>query len=124
MRLSKFLATVSLVAIISLLIVHQEIELVKASYKIQSNSNKLNDLLDRNKILEYNVIALKTPTNLESRLKSCDVKLVWPEREQVMKLADVKIKKENNNTFEKRLPQVASFFSLFTLRREAQAEPR
>lgn len=122
MSLSKLLTTIMLIATISIFFVHQQTELIKQSYELRSNQNKLDDLLDRNRILEYNVIALKAPTNLESRLTAYDIKLVSPERRQVVRLANSSIEKESK-AIQNSQPQMASFLSFFTLSREAQAKP-
>ena len=120
MKLTKFLLTLIFVTTLSICYVHQQIELVKHSYEVRSNQQKLNDLLDQTRILQYNVIALETPVNLEKRLEANDVNLIQPQRGQVVHIA-------GRNTREDELREkksgVYSFFKSLTLGREAQAEP-
>ena len=121
MKLSKFIILLTLITITSLFYVHQEIELVKYSYKAQSNQAKLDDLLDQRKNLEYNVIALKVPRNLEYQLKANNIELVMPERWQVVNVAGlVKGKTEEK---ERSLPYLYAFLKFFASGREAQATP-
>jgi len=120
MKLSKFITMVVLVTAFSLFYVHQEIELVKQGYKVQLNQCKLNDLLDQNRTLQYNITALKAPFNLESQLAVNDIKLVSPERWQVVHVAS----SVKEAVIEKRLPSpLHNFFKFFTLIRIAQAKP-
>ena len=122
MKLSRFLTILVLITVTSLFYVHQQIELIKQSYIIQLNQHKVDDLLDQNRILKYNVIALKAPVNLENQLVANDVKLVLPERWQVVRIAGSRIEKEALSG-KKPLPLLFSFLRFFALNREAQAKP-
>lgn len=121
MKPFRFLSIVFFITFVSLVYVHQQIELVKQSYKIQSNEERLNDLLDQNAILKYNVIALKAPQNLESRLQARNVKLVMPERGQVVRL--VSTGDERKYSARDRKTLTYSFLKFFTVGREAEAKP-
>jgi len=122
MKLSRFFIFIMTIAVISLFYVHQQIELVKFSYKVQSNQHELNNLLDQNAILKYNVIALKAPYNLENRLAANDIKMVMPERWQVVRVAGSGMEKKVFSE-SKTPPLLYSFLKFFTLSREAQAKP-
>lgn len=121
MNLSKFLTIVVMITMASLFYVHQEIELVKQSYEVQTNQQKVNDLLDQNRILKYNVSALKAPFNLEDRLAANNIKLVSPERWQVVHVASSATKE---SIARKESPsKIYNFFKLFSFSRVAQAKP-
>ena len=122
MRLPKFFTVITMITVISLFYVHQQTELIKQSYKVRSNQDKLNDLLDRNRVLEYNVVALKAPFNLEDRLAANDIKLVLPERWQVVHVAGSAMER-GDEVKEKSPSPVFAFFKFFTLSRVAQAKP-
>lgn len=122
MNVCKFLTTVTLVTVISLFLVHQEIQIIKYSYEVRENQQRLDDLLDQNRVLKYNVIVLKAPFNLENRLQANDIKLVLPERWQVVRVASSGIEREKQ-VYDESLPLVYNFFKFFTLGREAQAKP-
>ncbi len=55
MRLSKFLATVSLVTFISCLYVYQQTEILRLAYLGQKEKTTFEDLLDKNSFLRYNL---------------------------------------------------------------------
>ncbi len=55
MRLSKFLATVSLVTFISCLYVYQQTEILRLAYLGQKEKATFEDLLDKNSFLRYNL---------------------------------------------------------------------
>ncbi len=120
MKLTKFLITLVFVTTFSVCYVHQQIELVKHSYELRSNQQKLECLLDQTRILQYNVIALKAPVNLEKRLEANDVDLVQPQRGQVVRIAG---RNTGEDELRKEKSGVYSFFKSLTLGREAQAEP-
>jgi hypothetical protein len=68
MNLSKFFITGIVVTILALGYVHQQVELLKIGYLINKNNEHLNQLLDVNGILSYNVDKSKFPRNVYSRL--------------------------------------------------------
>ena len=121
MKISRFLTLVVLITGISLFYVHQQIELIKFSYKIQSHQHRLDDLLDQNRILKYNVIALKTPFSLENRLRQSDIEMILPERWQVVRVAGPRMEKASSQ--ERPLTPLYSFLRFFAFGREAQAKP-
>jgi len=121
MKINKFLILVIFITAISLAYVHQEMELVKFSYKVQSSQKTLDGLLDQNRLLEYNVIALETPVNIERQLKANRIELVLPKREQVVGLRDSGIEGIINN--ETKHAPLYAFFKFLTGVREAQAKP-
>lgn len=67
MRVYKFSVALVFITAVALLYVHQQVQLLKISYKIESNERELVQLLDQNKALMYNVTKLKSPVNLEKQ---------------------------------------------------------
>lgn len=122
MKLTRFYSAVFTVTLMSLVFVHQQIEIIKQGYKMQSSQKQFNELLDQNSMLEYNVIALKSPHILESRLASSNIQMVLPERWQVVRVASTGIREESGSG-EKTKPLLYSFFKFFTFSKEAQANP-
>ena len=68
MRLSKYFLCLSFITIIGLVYSHQHFLITTANYDIIKHEDQLSQLLDRNKKLMYNVTALESPANLESKL--------------------------------------------------------
>ena len=87
MRTTRFLLIVSIVTILSLLYVHQQLTLVKLSYRLKDNQKKYSNLLDQNKIIKYNIACLKSPKKVEDALAAENIKLVMPPVWQVVKIA-------------------------------------
>jgi hypothetical protein len=120
----KFLATTVIVTMIALLYVSQQTALVHLSYDIKAKDKMYSDLLDRNKILLYNVRQLESPARLERTLLAKQMKLEVPSRERVI-LASSGVEE----TGVKNITRTAGFFgkirqttaSLFALGPEAQA---
>ena len=109
---------------IALLYVSQQTALVHLSYDIKAKDKMYSDLLDRNKILLYNVRQLESPARLERTLLAKQMKLEVPSRERVI-LASSGVEE----TGVKNITRTAGFFgkirqttaSLFALGPEAQA---
>lgn len=90
MNLGKFLIVTSIIVIMSLGYIHQQVELVKVSYQINRHEQVLAQLVDQNKILGYNVSYLKAAPHLEKRLIARQVKLSMPQTQAVVHLAEVR----------------------------------
>ena len=90
MNLGKFLIVTSVVVILALGYIHQQIELVKVGYAINQQEQALVQLVDQNRILGYNVSYLKAAPHLEKRLMARQVKMSMPQTQQVVQLAQVK----------------------------------
>jgi hypothetical protein len=85
---------------------------VKENYKIYSK------LVDRNRILVYNTLNLKSPVNLERKLLSKKVELNMPRKWQVVKLENSPEKVSHKDVKKKGL-----FANLIIVGREAEASP-
>lgn len=90
MNLGKFLLLTAIIVIVALGYIHQQVEIVKVSYKINRHEQVLTQLVDQNKILRYNVSYLKAAPHLEKRLMARQVKLSMPKAQSVVQLAEVK----------------------------------
>ena len=124
MSVYKFLTTTVLATMIALLYVSQQTALVRLSYDIRSKDKMYSDLLDRSKILLYNVRQLESPARLERTLLAKQMKFEVPSKECVILVSAAS---EGSGT--KGITRTAGFFgrirqtaaSLFALGPEAQA---
>lgn len=80
-KLSVFLVSVTLMAV---LYVHQQVQLLKISYRIESNEKKFTTLLDRNRALMYNISRLKSPVYLEEKFLSTKKDFTIPQQWRVV----------------------------------------
>lgn len=124
MKVYKFLTTTTVVTAVALIYVSQQTALVCLSYDIKQNEKSYSELLDRNKILLYNVRQLESPVRLEQALLAKNMKLEIPSRERVI-LVSAGVEESSNvktavGIFGK-IRQITA--SLFTLGPEAQARP-
>ena len=124
MSVNKFLTTTVIVTMVALLYVSPQTALVHLSYDIKAKDKMYSDLLDRNKVLLYNVRQLESPARLERTLLAKQMKLEVPSRERVI-LASTGTEEAGM----KNITRTAGFFgkirqttaSLFALGPEAQA---
>jgi hypothetical protein len=128
MKLFKTLTYMSLVTLIALIYVHQQVELVKLSYSINNKEKMLKVMLDRKDRLGYNVYNLEAPSRLESVLLSKNVDIAFPKRSNVVKVAKVGQNAESEKIIRNSaLEGKFNFFGIlefFSPRAEAQAEEK
>lgn len=87
MKLFKSITMISLVTAVALIYVHQQVELVKLSYSIESKEKRLKDVLDRKARLEYNIDNLEAPSRLEKVLIAQKIDVAFPGKGHVVRLA-------------------------------------
>ena len=124
MKAYKFLMTTIIVTMVALLYVNQQTALIRLSYDIKTKDKAYSDLLDRSKILLYNVRQLESPARLEKTLLAKQMKFEVPSRERVILASAV-----SEEPGAKGITRTAGFFrkvrqttaSLFALGPEAQA---
>lgn len=126
MKVYKFLTTTIMVTSAALVYVSQQTSLVSLSYDIKAKEKVYSELLDRSKILLYNVRQLESPARLERTMLAKNMKLEVPSRERlILASAAQETPSANGMTgtvgfFGKVRQSVAS---LFALGPEAQAKP-
>ena len=127
MRLLKSITSIAVVTLVALVYVHQQVELVKLSYSIETKEKKLKVMLDHKERLDYNINNLEDPSRLEKILMSKNIDVGFPGKYHVMKVA-----KSAGGSAEDRLRanSVDKKFNIFGIvdflgpRAEAQAKER
>ena len=84
MRLLKSIASIAVVTLVALVYVHQQVELVKLSYSIETREKKLKVLLDHKERLDYNINDLESPARLEKILMSKNIDVAFPGKYHVV----------------------------------------
>lgn len=129
MKIYRFLITTTIITVIALIYVNQQVALIRLSYNIKEKEKVYSDLLDRNKILLYNVKHLESPARLEKVLLAKNMKLEVPSKERVILVsaelgrtgtAEPKGIVKATSTFGRIRQAIASIFALGP---EAQARP-
>ncbi len=128
MKLFKMVSSISVITLIALLYVHQQVELVKLSYAIEYKEKSLKDILDRRDMLGYNIDNLEAPSRLERVLISRNIDMAFPRKGNVVKIAKYEPKNaarrhagavsSGNRTY------LAGLFDFMGLRSEAQANEK
>lgn len=72
-----FLSTIIITAC-ALLYVHQNVEILKIGYSIDTNQKAFSYFLDRHRRLVYNLAKLKSPPALEEKLLAEEIELIEP----------------------------------------------
>lgn len=81
------MAVIAVVTLTGLIYVHQQIELVKLSYSIETKEQKLKVLLDHKERLNYNIDNLEAPARLEKILMAKNIDVGFPGKYNVVKVA-------------------------------------
>jgi hypothetical protein len=125
MRFARSIFPVIFFTVASLIYVHQQVELVKLSYSIEKKEKKLNEMLDRNDQLSYNIKNLESPSRLERVLVSKNINVTFPKRGHVLNMAKPVIVYRAQDIRQvglKRKVNIFGFLDFFTSRAEAQAK--
>ncbi|MCM8795880.1 MAG: hypothetical protein NC928_04280 [Candidatus Omnitrophica bacterium] len=118
MKLSKFIISISLITFFCLLYVHQQSEIFRLGYMAQKKSAVLEELLDKNHLLRYNLnkttslvlIGNKISERVDLEMPENFHLVIFQPKETKGIMAFGAIKKEN------------LFSRLFGIKREAQAK--
>jgi len=90
MRLKNVATYAVIVTCICLGYVKQQVEVVKLSYSLRDKEKKVSELVDRNRLLLYNNMSLKSPQYLAEMLKQNDMGLGLPDTDAVAKVRIVR----------------------------------
>ncbi len=127
MRIFKFITSMAVITLISLVYVHQQVELVKLSYAIEHKEKKIKDALDRKDALSYNIENLESPARLERVLSARKVDVAYPKRGNVFRFASTAYTAKQDQLrhigVEKKI-NILGFLDFFSSRAEAQAREK
>jgi hypothetical protein len=87
MKLFRPIAMIAVATLVGLVYVHQQVELVKLSYSIETSQKKLKVLLDHKERLDYNIDNLEAHSRLEKILTSKNIDVAFPGKYHVVKVA-------------------------------------
>ena len=127
MRLFRSIASIAVLTLVALVYVHQQVELVKLSYSIETKEKKLKDMLDHKERLDYNINNLEDPSRLEKILMSRNIDVAFPGKYNVVKVAKAA---DRNSEDRLRSSSIDKKFNVFGIadflspRAEAQAKER
>ena len=128
MKLFKSVAFIMLITLIALIYVHQQVELVKLSYTIDSKERRLKDILDHNETLGYNIKNLEAPSRLEGVLLAQKIDIAFPKRDHVVRVARLNRVAKNGESIRaaglERKVNIFGIFDFFSPAREAQAREK
>ena len=127
MKLFRPIASIAVLTLVALVYVHQQVELVKLSYSIESKEKKLKDMLDHKERLDYNINNLEAPSRLEKILISRNIDVGFPGKDHVVKVAKVTRGSPEDHLRSTGIDKKFSAFGMFDFlspRAEAQARER
>lgn len=87
MKIYRFSVFLVFMTLVTLLYVHQQVQLLKLSYKINLNESQIARVLDQNKSLIYNVTRLKSPVYLDKKFLAINKDFAIPKQWQIVKIA-------------------------------------
>lgn len=82
--MSKYFLGLGLATLMALGYVQQRVGLITLGYEVERLSSHRDDLLDQHRVLNYNVLALRSPVILEERLSRKNVQLIPPTAVEVL----------------------------------------
>ncbi len=127
MRLFKSIVSIATVTLVALIYVHQQVELVKLSYAIETKEKKLKVMLDHKEQLDYNIDNLEAPSRLEKILFARNIDVAFPGKYNVVKVAKVVNGRPEDHLRYSSIDKKFNAFGVFDFlspRAEAQARER
>ncbi len=82
--MTRFFIGLLLATLLALGVVQQRIRLITLGYQVESTSSLRDDLLDQHRVLNYNVLTLRSPVILDGRLAQRDVQLAPPKAIEIL----------------------------------------
>lgn len=118
MRLSKFLIIIVFITCLCLLYVYQQTEIFRFAYMGQKRNIRLDELLDKNSILRYNIDSNSSVVNLADKL-SANADFQIPENFRLVRVASseasLKLREAPNG-------KPALLSRIFSIKRQAEAK--
>lgn len=80
MRTSTIIIIIFIFFVFAFLQVFLQTEIIKLGYQVKRNEDKLQEVIDNNNILKYNIYALESPKNLDkyASIKNSNLKILKP----------------------------------------------
>lgn len=82
--MKRFLAGWVIITALALGCVHAKICLIRLGYDVESLQRRRDEILDQNRVLQYNVLTLRSPVILGERLAQRDIRLIPPAAVEVV----------------------------------------
>lgn len=102
-----------------LLYVHQQISIFQVSYDIQKKEQDVARLSEEYKMAKFRVDKLRSPHNLNQRMKQLSLELTTPTDQEIIHVLRPKIELQDNKVS---WPDPIQFLSWFHFIKEAQAK--
>ena len=118
MSVSRFLFAVSFVTLISLLYVHQQTEIVRFAYLGQKHNQSFEDLLDKNKILRYNIAQNGSVVHIADKFRTAEFQM--PDNYRLFK--GVPGAKGSSRESARQAVKQNIFSRIFSVKRQAEAQ--
>lgn len=96
----KILVGIAFLTAALLLYVHEQVEMLRASYRIQKVSTDLSKKSEDYRRLTFEVAQLRSPQNLEKRLGELPLPLALPREIQVLRVQELSVQKPVASSFE------------------------
>jgi len=118
LKTHKIIIFIFALTLIALLYVNQQVLIYQVGLNVKENHQIYSKLVDHNRQEVYNVLNLKSPVSLETRLLAKKVELDMPHKWQVVRLDNSLIDLVRKTEAKRGL-----FANLFIAAREAEASP-
>ena len=92
MKIFRLLICMFIATLAALIYVHQQVEIVKLSYAIDSKEKKVKDMLDYKDSVSYTIENLESPSRLEKILLAKNIDVAFPKAAQIVKAKETGIR--------------------------------
>jgi len=118
MKLSKFILVILMATFISVLYVYQQTEIFRLAYSGQKKINRLDELLDMNSVIRYNIDRSASLTRIGNKIfQGTDFQM--PDNYQFVKIG---VPLEKAKTYAGVAKRENLFSRVFSIKRQAEAQ--
>lgn len=123
MKLMKSIQMMGLFTVLALIYIHMQMQIFDMAYQGKKKQRELEDLVNSNAMISYNIMKLTSSHNLGLRLLNDDSDLRFRAQDNVVEVATTKSLEEGGQKLSRRdTGKAKSLLNLLSLRSEAEAK--
>ncbi len=124
MKLLKFVKWVLMVTSLALIYTHLQMQIFDLAYQGKIKEKKIQELADKNGRIRYNILSLKSSTNLGIKLLKEDSSMKFMDNDKIVRIASPErlVATNNLNTQKNLVKQPNSWLNFLSLRSQAEAK--
>ena len=123
MSLYKFMKTIFFFTVLALVYIHMQMQIFAMAYEGKKREKEIISLSERNGVLAYEILSLKSASNLGQKMLNQETSLRFRDNGNVVQLVTTQAVPKTRTVIAAKPQKVNPILSFFNLRAEAEARP-